>query len=235
VVGQGAPRRPSGALLGPSALPAGSLLFYVLLTPMPVDATPGRVRQPVARQDPTSRTAESEDSTHARNAFMKAYPVFMHPRCQNCHPAGDTPLQGDDSHVHDLLRLRRGADGNGVFAMRCSNCHQATNGPGPHTPPGAPQPAEHRRLPAEPRWQLPDPKAPMVFQGRTPGQLCRQLKDPKQNGGLNSDRLVHHVMTDPLVLWGWNPGEGRTTPPLSHEEFTAAVKEWLDRGGACPP
>jgi len=21
-------------------------------------------------------------------------------RCQNCHPAGDTPLQGDDSHVH---------------------------------------------------------------------------------------------------------------------------------------
>ena len=82
-----------------------------------------------------------EDRTRARNAFMKAYPVFMHPRCQNCHPAGDTPLQGDDSHVHDLLRLRRGADGNGVFAMRCSNCHQAANGPGPHTPPGAPQPA----------------------------------------------------------------------------------------------
>jgi hypothetical protein len=166
---------------------------------------------------------------------MRAYSVLMHPRCQNCHPAGDTPLQGDDSHVHDLLRLRRGADGNGVLAMRCSNCHQAANGTGPHTPPGAPRPPGEEGLPAEPRWHLPDPKTPMVFQGRTPAQLCRQLKDPKQNGGLTPDRLVHHVSTDPLVRWAWDPGEGRTTPPLSHEEFRAAVKEWLDAGGACPP
>jgi hypothetical protein len=75
----------------------------------------------------------------------------------------------------------------------------------------------------------------MVFQGRSPAELCRQLKDPKQNGGLTLDRLVHHVSTDPLVLWAWNPGEGRTPPPLSHDEFAAAVKEWLDAGGACPP
>ena len=183
----------------------------------------------------TPPTADPEDGTRARNAFLKAYPVFMHPRCQNCHPAGDTPLQGDDSHVHDLFRLRRGADGNGVFAMRCSNCHQATNGPGPHTPPGAPDPAGEGGLPASPRWHLPDPKTPMVFQGRTPGQLCRQLKDPKQNGGLTTDRFARHVASDPLVLWAWNPGEGRTSPPLPHEEFAAAVKEWLDAGGACPP
>src|SRR5215467_10987808 len=108
-----------------------------------------------------SQTAGDAD-TRSREAFLKAYQVFMHPRCQNCHPAGDTPLQGEDSHVHDLLRLRRGADGNGVLAMRCSNCHQAANGPGPHTPPGAPQIDGDRALPAQPRWHLPDPKAPMV-------------------------------------------------------------------------
>jgi hypothetical protein len=176
----------------------------------------------------------SWDEMRARDAFMRAYPVFMHPRCQNCHPAGDTPLQGDDSHVHDLRRLRRGVDGNGVSAMRCSNCHQAANAPGPHMPPGAPQPPAEGGLPAAPRWHLPGPRAPMVFQGRTPAQLCRQLKDPKRNGGLTPDRLVHHVNTDPLVRWGWNPGEGRTTPPLSHEEFAGAVKEWLGAGGACP-
>ena len=181
------------------------------------------------------RPADGEGAARARDAFMKAYPVFMHARCQNCHPAGDTPLQGDDSHVHDLLRLRRGADGNGVFAMRCSNCHQAANGPGPHTPPGAPQPVGAGTSPAAPRWHLPAPEARMVFQGRTAGQLCRQLKDPRRNGGLTPDRLAHHVATDPLVLWAWNPGEGRTSPPLSHDEFAAAVREWLDAGGACPP
>ena len=41
-----------------------------------------------------AREAES------RAAFLAAYKVFMHPRCMNCHPKGDAPLQGDDSHVH---------------------------------------------------------------------------------------------------------------------------------------
>lgn len=188
-----------------------------------------------ADSDLAVRATNTRDDARARGAFMKAYPVFMHPRCQNCHPAGDTPLQGEDSHMHDLLRLRRGVDGNGVFAMRCSNCHQAANRPGPHMPPGAPRPAGEGGLPEEPRWHLPDPKTSMVFQGRTPAQLCRQLQDPKQNGGLTPERFVHHVTTDPLVLWAWNPGEGRALPPLPHEEFTAAVREWLDAGGACPP
>jgi hypothetical protein len=197
------------------ALPAASLLTYVVLAPSQADATQGTARPPV-RQEATSPATGGRDGTRARSAFMKVYQVLMHPRCQNCHPAGDTPLQGDDSHLHDLLRLRRGADGNGVFAMRCSNCHQAANGPGPHTPPGAPSLAGEGRRPAEPRWHLPPPHTPMVFQGRTPAQLCRQLKDPKQNGGLTPERLVHHVSTDPLVLWAWNPGEERTTPQLSH-------------------
>src|SRR5213083_1222554 len=70
-----------------------------------------------ADSDVAARATNARDDARARGAFMKAYQVFMHPRCQNCHPAGDTPLQGEDSHVHDLLRLRRGADGNGVFAM----------------------------------------------------------------------------------------------------------------------
>lgn len=220
---------------GICAFPAVAALTCALLTSSRITVASGRVTRPASRPDKTSPAAEVPDPALARAAFMKAYAVFMHPRCLNCHPAGDTPLQGDDSHVHDLLRLRRGTDGNGVFAMRCSNCHQAANGLGPHTPPGAPRPAADGGLPAEPRWHLPDPRTPMVFQGRAPGQLCRQLEDPKQNGGLTRERFVDHVTTDPLVRWAWNPGEGRTTPRLSHEEFAAAVKEWLDRGGACPP
>jgi len=46
--------------------------------------------------------------------------------------------------------------------------------------------------------------------------------------------LIHHVSADSLVLWGWNPGEGRSTPPLTHDEFVSKVRDWLENGGSCP-
>lgn len=185
----------------------------------------------------TTRPVSSEpgDDAAAQAAFMVAYKVFTHPRCVNCHPAGDAPLRGEDSQPHTGLRLRRGADGQGVFTLKCTNCHQPQNQQGPHLPPGAPNVLADGSLdPTTPRWHLPSAKTPMVFQGRTAAQLCRQLQDPNQNGGLNAERLIHHVASDPLVLWGWSPGEGRSTPPITHDEFVAKVKEWLDNGGACP-
>jgi hypothetical protein len=112
---------------------------------------------------------ETRDDDGARRAFAAAYPVFVHPRCMNCHPAGDTPLQGDVSRSH-FYRVQRGPDGNGLVAMRCTNCHQGANQPGLHAPPGAPHPPGDGVPPAAPRWHLPGPKAPMVFQGRTPGE-----------------------------------------------------------------
>jgi len=183
-------------------------------------------------------SAQSRDDAGARAAFLEAYKVFMHPRCVNCHPAGDAPLQGEDSRPHTSFRLRRGADGRGVFTVKCVNCHQAQNLPGLHMPPGAPYAlkdgAEDRAHRGEPRWLMPSAATPMIFEKRTPGQLCRQLLDKRQNGGLTPEQLVHHVNHDPFVLWGWNPGEGRSAPPLSHAEFVRKVGEWVDKGGACP-
>jgi Molybdopterin-binding domain of aldehyde dehydrogenase len=46
--------------------------------------------------------------TRAINGFEAAYTVLMHPRCVNCHPAGNSPLRGEDSQPHAGLRLRRG-------------------------------------------------------------------------------------------------------------------------------
>lgn len=177
--------------------------------------------------------ALSRDDAVARAAFLEAYKVFTHPRCSNCHPAGDAPLQGDDGRPH-AFRVRRGADGRGVFAAKCSNCHQTQNQPGEHAAPGAPYPPEDREHLAEPRWHLPSSATPMTFEKRSPEQLCRQLLDRKQNGGLTPEQLARHVSHDPLVLWGWNPGEGRSTPPLSHAEFVQKVREWVEKGCACP-
>lgn len=157
----------------------------------------------------------------SRAAFIEAAKVFLHPRCVNCHPDGNAPLQFDDSVPH-AQRVQRGPDGDGVYGMKCSACHQDENWPGEHMPPGAPN------------WHLPPPEIPMVFQNRTPGQLARHLKDPEQNGGQSLEDILHHVSSDPLVLWGWNPGEGRSTPPLSHAEFVNKMEEWVKNGAANP-
>ncbi|RZM23533.1 MAG: hypothetical protein EOO88_25850 [Pedobacter sp.] len=167
-----------------------------------------------------SRPVVVKDSVASVAAFKQVYAVLMSPRCMNCHPSGDVPLQGDDSHIHAMLP-KRGVDGKGVYAMKCSNCHQPTNTPGLHTPPGNPD------------WHLPPANMKMVFQGRTQNQLAKQLMDPKQNGNKDLKKLIAHA-DDGLVLAGWNPGEGRTLPPLSHAEFKKVWITWLTTGAFAP-
>ena len=161
------------------------------------------------------------DAGASREAFLQLYKVFTSPRCQNCHLSGDFPLQGDDSHVH-MQNVQRGSDGHGVYGMRCNTCHQTANLPGEHMPPG------------NPKWSLPSPDHKMVFVGRSPAQLCLQLKDPKQTGGRSLQQLLEHVSSDDLVGWAWDPGAGRTLPPLSRAETVAQMKIWIDGGAACP-
>lgn len=167
------------------------------------------------------RPSPKPDADESKAAFLQVYKVLISPRCQNCHPSGDAPLQGDDSHVH-IQNVKRGSDGHGVTAMRCNACHQDRNLPGAHMPPG------------NPKWSLPVPEHKMVFVGRSPAALCRQLKDPKQNGGRSLEQLFNHVAHDDLVGWGWNPGDGRSLPPLSREETANAMRTWISGGAACP-
>ena len=77
-------------------------------------------------------------------------------------------------------------------------------------------------------------KMKMVIQGETPGQFCRQLKDPAKNGNRSLAQIMHHVAHDELVGWGWNPGDGRTLPPLNRADFVATMQQWVDNGAACP-
>lgn len=161
-----------------------------------------------------------KDSLASVTAFGEVYKVLMSPRCMNCHPAGDVPLQGDDSHLHQMLP-KRGKDGKGVFAMKCTNCHQPTNTPGEHTPPG------------NPKWALPPADMKMVFEGKTARELALQIMDFKQNGHKTKAMLIEHAR-DTLVKAGWNMGEGRKPPPLSYEEFVTAWDEWINKGGVAP-
>ena len=159
--------------------------------------------------------APKESTDAGKAAFGEVVKVLQSPRCQNCHPVGDRPLQGDagKAHAQNISRL------SVMAGMPCSTCHQDHNTDGP---PGAP------------KWGLPPAETPMVFQGMTPTNLCEQLKDPARNGHRSLAQLLDHVANDPLVGWGWAPGGKRTLPPLPRDKFVAAFKTWVDSNGACP-
>ena len=171
----------------------------------------------------TSDSLVSEpDPAKARSAFNDAVKVFFSARCANCHPGGDAPSQGDSMTPHSM-EVKRGPDGRGVGEQKCATCHQDINLDGDNMPPGAPD------------WHMPGAAQKMPFQGISAGQLCRNLKDPLQNGGRKTAKdAVQHVSTDPKVLWAWDPGNGRTTPPLSHADFLKKMNEWVENGAACP-
>jgi mono/diheme cytochrome c family protein len=162
-----------------------------------------------------------KNAARARELFASIVPVFKHPRCLNCHATGDFPRQGDDNHVH-TQNVRRGPDGKGKYGQKCSACHQEQNVAGLNMPPGAPN------------WHLPPANMPMIWEGKTPGEICRQIKDPKQNNGKSLAQIIEHVTADKLVMWGWDPGEGRTLPPMGHDEFARRFQEWAGNGAACP-
>jgi hypothetical protein len=168
-----------------------------------------------------AQAKQGEDRAAAAAAFLKASAILRHPRCLNCHPAGERPLVTDRSVPHPM-HVERGPLGMGKNGLWCSSCHQEKNLQGEHLPPGAPE------------WELPPADMPMVFENRTPRQLCEQLKDPARNGGRSPADVVQHVREAPLVLWGWHPGEGRTPVPMPHADFVKLMSQWADNGAACP-
>jgi len=157
-------------------------------------------------------------------AFETVRSVLQHPRCQNCHPRGDVPLQGEDGHPHNQNVLR-GDDGHGMVGERCTTCHGPINPPdsyGAHTPPGVAT-----------GWRMPPPEQRLVFVGVAPGALCEQIKDPARNGGKDMAALRTHL-DDPLVVWAWTPGAGRTPPPVGRQAFLDAWTTWAGAGAPCP-
>ena len=150
----------------------------------------------------------------------------MNPRCMNCHPASDRPTQGNDMHPHSPP-VTRGADGGGVPGNTCGACHMDRN-----VPIFAGQQTTFQSMPGHSRWGL----APieMAWEGKSMGEICRQIKDPQRNGGRNLALLHEHLAHDDLVGWAWKPGPGRDPAPGTQERLGELVQAWIDSGAACP-
>jgi hypothetical protein len=167
---------------------------------------------------PDSFSAITDTAERSAAMFTELGKVLTHPRCVNCHPAGDRPRQGDEGRPHQPP-VARGADGHGLPAMRCSICHQAAN-------------FDPARVPGNSEWHL----APreMAWEGKTLAEICAQIKDPKRNGGRSLEDLVHHIGTDTLVGWAWVPGSGRTPAPGTQQIAGALADAWVKTGAVCP-
>ena len=168
----------------------------------------------------SAETFADISDTQARSIalFEEAGKVLQHPRCMNCHPAGERPRQTDQRRLHQPLVVR-GKDGHGAPGMACATCHGGAN-------------FDPSRVPGNPHWAL--APASMAWEGKTLGEICVQLKDPLRNGGRDIAAILKHVTSDSLVLWAWEPGPGRTPAPGSNAEFAKLLAAWADTGAHCP-
>jgi len=179
-----------------------------------------------AVSQPSSNTLAAPEAfagiadTSARSVamFVELGKVLTHPRCTNCHPAGDRPRQTDDGRLHQPP-VWRGADGHGLASMRCPICHGNAN-------------FEPGRMPGHPEWHL-APRS-MAWEGKTLPEICAQIKDPERNGNRKPEDLIHHIGEDTLVGWAWAPGFGRQPAPGTQKIAGALVAAWVQTGAACP-
>jgi len=167
----------------------------------------------------TSPPPPADDAT----PFDVMMSVVTHKRCMNCHPSGDRPRQGEDSHLHNF-NVQRGPDNHGVKGLQCATCHQKENN-------------EYSGVPGAPHWGL----APlsMAWEGLSRTEIARSFLSRENNGGKSLEETVKHMTEDELVLWAFTPGvddEGnmREVPPASEAAFVAAVKAWAAAGAVVP-
>jgi hypothetical protein len=166
-----------------------------------------------------------DERARAVALFTEAGKVLQHPRCVNCHPAGDVPLQGLEMALHEPPVVRGEAD-FGAPGMTCNTCHNERNVT------LVAQADDLKSVPGHPEWHL----APieMAWEGKSLGEICAQIKDPARNGGKTLAEIVEHNAHDSLVGWGWEPGAGREPAPGTQEEFGALFAAWADAGAHCP-
>lgn len=164
--------------------------------------------------------SDTPSSTDGLVAFETVARVLQHPRCLNCHPDDDRPLQTDRSTPH-LMGVTGGPEGRGARGLTCTACHGKTNGAAIGLPPGVSS-----------EWRLAPTR--IAFEGRSAHEIASQLTNPDSTH-MTRDELLEHVSHDPLVLWGWDPGPGRARVDVSHEDFVSAFTTWLEAGAPVPP
>jgi hypothetical protein len=200
---------------------AATLAVFVVLPTADLSGQPKPLtHEPL--KSPSDFQSIPDKADRSRAIFAEIGILMTNPRCMNCHPAGDHPLQGDDQHEHRPRVFRSDGD---HLATNCAECHTEQNVT-------LHEAASYQSIPGHSRWGV----APlsMAWQNKSLGEICRQLKDVERNGGRTLALLQEHVAKDDLVGWAWSPGTGREPAPGSQEEAGKLVQAWIDTGAECP-
>ena len=216
---------PSGAVRKSNAMrPDRIVLLFVSVSLVAVVGWTSNP-PPESQQSAAPKTTTRTDGLAA---WQQVYSVLMHPRCINCHTATNYPQQGDDRHRH-FANVVRGPEGKGVPALQCVTCHQDAN-------------ADSTGLPGAHDWHL----APLSMKWQdlndkvlSSAEICGAITDRSKNNNRDGAALLKHHTEEPLVLWAFQPGRRidgslRTLPPLTHEQFVAATRKWVEAGTPCP-
>jgi hypothetical protein len=162
--------------------------------------------------------AGTTDRAASLGYFQKMAPVLQHPRCLNCHPKGDYPLQGLEMRAH-IMNVKRGPHNDGRVGMKCATCHGEENNKSSH-------------VPGAPGWAM-APKS-MAWVGKSLHEICEIMKDKKRNGNMPLEVLPIHNGQNVLVGWAWHPGDDREPAPGTQAEFGENTKNWIETGAFCP-
>jgi hypothetical protein len=207
---------PIAAVLGVMVLPLAGTSCRADPAPVSVHAAAA----PAELRPPEAFAGIADPAARAAAIFVEVSRVLTHPRCTNCHPSDDSPRQRD-GELHDPP-VARGPEDRGPPGLECASCHQDRN-------------LELARVPGASgatAWHL-APRS-MAWAGRSPADLCDQIKDPTRNGGKTLPEIVEHAAHDPIVAWGWAPGADRAPAPGTQARFASLVAAWVSAGAACP-
>ena len=152
----------------------------------------------------------------AKAMFAEMAKVFQHPRCVNCHPQTERPLQGNEGRPHEPWVVR-GNGGLGAPGMFCTTCHGTAN---------------YLTVPGNPNWVLAPEE--MAWVDRSAEDICQQLKDTARNGGRNLEGVHRHLARDALVAYGWAPPAHLPPAPGSQATLAALFRAWMKSGAHCP-
>jgi mono/diheme cytochrome c family protein len=204
-------------------------LQHVAVTALLVSASSRMATiQGTERQQSTAPVGSQARRAEGLAAWDQIYSVLSHPRCINCHTATNYPQQGDDRHRH-LFNVVRGREGKGVAGLNCATCHQNSN-------------ADSTGVPGAHNWQL----APLSMRWQDQNDrilpssaVCKVVTDQSRNHHLDGAGLLKHHEDEALVRWAFQPGRRndgieRSLPPLTHEQFVAATRTWVEAGSPCP-
>ena len=184
------------------------------LEAQPEGPAPGRLVRVIADQAERSRAL-----------FNEVAKVVTHPRCMNCHPAGEHPTQGNDQHEH--------------MPPTCA-ARPASASPGVLL--GLPHREElhagrHRRDATRAFRAI---RAGSSRRSRWRGRASRSARSASSSRtrsatAARSLALLHeHFAKDDLVAWGWAPGEGREPAPGTQQQLGELAQAWIDTGAECP-